>query len=795
MADVITRFKLETTQYDSKLRDAAKALADYAHGASFAGKEFDKFTKNNADAARALGNISTSATNAKDKVKELVGAYNQAANAYNALTKEQQQSDWGKALAESIQKLKGRITEAKQELYSMGDSGKSTGGIMAALKDKLTINIDALKLFNVGLQGAKAALGVAKDAFFASEASVDEWGRVMKSAEGLYEGFLNALNTGDISGYLDRMNDIVRAARAAYDEMDKLGTMKTIQSPQFSKQEAENNRMRTMLMTGRYIAPAEGSGQAAAKGLKTGDLLSPEQLRNIERHLQNGMNTIVDLTGREVKQTGKAIDAYYNSLAKQNGISQQEFRKGTSSWAEFTKRLEGAERYNAFERAHTTYDPVSGIGHRDRAVNPDAQYRGWDVFRVDKMGQNGFNDLVGLIKQQQQQQSQMYSTIGQAYRTINRAEGVTVKEIMGGGSGVGGGKSETVTPPPVSGSIDEQTMKVQELQKAWRAAADDDSRRKIKAEIEEQQYVLDRMTGKEAFDPSKMQEIKPVTVSVVPKVELPKIPDIEPLRMQIKAELDAQELKVDEQTLKTILQDSIQNKINGMNFQFAGLNEQIAKGIEVPEEKWQAILDQYNKLREQMGMEPIKINLETGNIDKVNSDAKATSKSMSQAASAISSVGSALQSIEDPSAKVMGIVAQAIATIAQSFAGALASDTTTKSNIWAFIGASAASMAAMVTAISQIHSATGYAEGGIVDGRAGGFVGGTAYSGDNIGNVRLDAGELVLNRSQQSNLANALEVGGGGGGYMPSHISGEQIWIAVNRYAKRTGKGELVTWK
>ena len=197
MADVITRFKLETTQYDSKLRDASQNLAQYARQASFAGSEFNKFTRNNADAARALGSISTSATNAKDKVRELVAAYNQAANAYNALTKEQQQSDWGQALAESVQKLKGRITEAKQELYSMGDSAKGTGGIMDVLKDKFTINIDALKLFNAGMTAAKVALDVAKDAFFASETNVDEWGRMVAATEGIYQSFLQTINNGN----------------------------------------------------------------------------------------------------------------------------------------------------------------------------------------------------------------------------------------------------------------------------------------------------------------------------------------------------------------------------------------------------------------------------------------------------------------------------------------------------------------------------------------------------------------------------------------------------------------------
>lgn len=439
MAEVITRFKLETTQYDSKLRDTAKSLSDITRMASLAGNEFGKFTQKNVEAARAFGNIATSATNGKDKVKELVSAFNAVAMSYNVLTKEQQQSDFGKALAQSMQTLKGRISEAKAEM-------NSTGGILSQLKDKFTINIDALKLFNVGLSAAKGALDVAKDAFFASEATVDEWGRIMASSESLYQGFLNALNTGDISGYLNRMGEIVQAARAAYDELDRLGTMKTIQAPEIARQEAENNRMRTMLMTGRYIAPTNGP---AAPGMKTGDLLSPEQIRNIERHLQGGMQKIVSLTQREVKQTGVAINKYYDSLAKQNGMTMDEFRKGTSNWAEFSKRMNDYQKYLDFEQKHTSSVTMqSSAGAytqqvRDNVANPYEYARKWGVFRVDKMGQNSYNDLVNLIKQQQQQASQMYSTMGQTYRTINRAEGITVKGLLNGGSGGSGGRNTT----------------------------------------------------------------------------------------------------------------------------------------------------------------------------------------------------------------------------------------------------------------------------------------------------------------------------------------------------------------
>ena len=120
--DVITRFKLETTQYDSALRNAAKGLSDYAKTASNAGKDFDKFTKDNIKAAKALGTMSVGATNAKDKVKELVGAYNEAAKAYESLSAEQKQADWAKAFAGSLTTLQQRIKDAKEELYGLGNA-------------------------------------------------------------------------------------------------------------------------------------------------------------------------------------------------------------------------------------------------------------------------------------------------------------------------------------------------------------------------------------------------------------------------------------------------------------------------------------------------------------------------------------------------------------------------------------------------------------------------------------------------------------------------------------------------
>jgi hypothetical protein len=81
---------------------------------------------------------------------------------------------------------------------------------------------------------------------------------------------------------------------------------------------------------------------------------------------------------------------------------------------------------------------------------------------------------------------------------------------------------------------------------------------------------------------------------------------------------------------------------------------------------------------------------------------------------------------------------------------------------------------------------------------------GNSFSGDNLrmpvdggqGWIGVNSGELILNKAQQNNLANALSddesrsVGGG-----TPYVQGELIYLGVNNYLKRSGRGEIVTSK
>ena len=684
MADNILKLKVESSEYDAKLKKAAEGIRHLADVAHQGGGELTGLEKAELDYVKALGEMDTKSRTAAGSVRELESSYKELKVIYDQLNEVEKADEGGKALAASLEQIKQRAQEAKAQLesasQSLSDNGQQaqqSSGLLDALASKFTLNIDALKLFDMGLSAVNMALDVAKDAFMSSEANVDEWGRVIDSSKSLYEGFLTALNTGDISGYLGRIDEIVQAARTAYNELDRLGTMKTIQAPKMSAQQTENERMRMMIQTGRYIAPVDGRKAS----MQNGQLLTPDQIKRIEQQLQGGMQKVVTLVGNEVAQTGRAIDAVYNRQAQELGMSLKEFRKGTSSMAEFDKRMAGYDQYQKWREQHTTIDLQSGRETVARG-NPFEQFAKWGTFRVD--GQR-YNDLVKLIQQRDQQAGQAYSMQSQAYRTMNRAEGVTLRQIMGGGSVGGGG-----------------------------------------------------MSGKGGS--SKGFDISSIAFDANKAGLAAAMSEEEPSEIWKAITEGAKESK---------------NSVDELTAALEALNE--AEGVTVKDTK---------------------------------KDSKELGKNWKDAGSAILAVGSAMSQIEDPAAKVIGTIAQAVATVALTFASSLKGTVTP----WDWIAAAAAGTATMISTISAIHSATGYASGGVIKGNS--------YSGDNImgmvdggGIVGLNAGEIVLNKAQTANVANELTNNQPRAMRVNGRISGHDIVLAADRSLVLEGKGHMLTWK
>lgn len=342
---------------------------------------------------------------------------------------------------------------------------------------------------------------------------------------------------------------------------------------------------------------------------------------------------------------------------------------------------------------------------------------------------------------------------------------------------LGGNNSENGIKPSTQKDLNPLQQAQKEISALTEEAltADEARRKVIKEEIadlqkqvEEYKKIQDYVTGKgAAAQVSEAKVNKPLTV--------------DEMRAKAQADLEAQNTAVDSSIFSALLKDSVKSGVDVGNL-LDSANLEIQAGIDVPDETWQAILDQYNELREQIGMEPIKLNFDTGK--KVSEDGKHVKEDWKDAAKAVQSVGTALQQIEDPGAKVAGLIGQAIANIALGFAQATAKDS--KFGIFGWIAAIAGGLGTMISTISAIKSATSgsYAEGGIVPGNS--------YSGDRL-MANVNSGELILNKAQQNTLAAELTSKDNGGGFasMP-YVTGEKIVLGINNWAKSQGKGQLV---
>lgn len=738
MADSILRLKVESSEYDNKLKRAAEGIRHLADVAHKGGGELTGLEKAELDYIKALGDMETKSRSAAGQVRELESTYKELKVIYDQLNEVEKADEGGKALAASLETLRQRTIDAKSQLDAASqslkvneDAGKENSSMLEQLAGKFTVNIDAIKLFNVGLQAAKAAIDVAKDAFFASEATVDEWGRTMQSAQGLYEGFLNAINNGDISGYLSRMDDIVKAAREAYNALDTLQTMKTIQGPGMSKQQTENERIRQMIQTGRYIAPVDGRKNAVWNGqeMKNGQPLAPEQIRILERQLQGGLQKMTGFVKNEVDQTGKAIDAYYNSLAKQNGMSLSEFKKGTSTWEEFRQKIRGYEEYKKWDtQARTEFARQGGQGNVNfDKSNPYAEYRKWGTFRVDKMGENSFNELVGLIRQRDQQSSQIYSTMAQSYRTMNRAEGITVRQIMGGG-GSGGG-SGTNAPTYQPGSLAEAEDELQKYTKQWKEAGD------------------------------------AVRDSLLPQL--------------IAAEEHVRKMKEDMAWAK----DLAMGKYSGQGDFAKGLSD--ARSV-----RFNTTLDDMVRDGKDVAKSGSMLLSDKAMAVVTKQIKEATKPQKKEEKSAVEVFGQMNQGIN----QIVGGIEGLGLTIPEELSGILGGINSMLSVLQGII-----ILVQGIAAMQEIGTFLGiFHNGGIVGRAASGMLVGTHMSGDNLrmpvfggGMIGINDGELILNKAQQGNLASQLN-GGWDNLNLTATIRGEQIRLAVNNNGKRTGRGEMV---
>lgn len=250
------------------------------------------------------------------------------------------------------------------------------------------------------------------------------------------------------------------------------------------------------------------------------------------------------------------------------------------------------------------------------------------------------------------------------------------------------------------------------------------------------------------------------------------------------AELEAQ-LAVWQQALKEATTSAGMQAAEAMIVELQAKMEAqpIALRLDLPEEEVANIMQTMQDLGDRIrsDIKPLEVKVDAKPLENTDKQVLSVGDHLDGVSKSFGAMGQAMQMLEDPSAKVAGIVMSAVANVAQSFSMALAG----AKDPWSWIAAAASGTATMVATISAIKSATAgsYAEGGVVRGGA--------FAGDAVP-IMANAGEVVLNAAQQQNLAGQLQPRDMGGDRQP-YLDCEKIWLGVSNYLKRTGKGEVVT--
>ena len=689
MADSVVRLTVNSSEYDQKLKRAAEGLTRYADECRKVGGTMEVVEKDTLEYVRALGQMDTVSRTATGKLSEMKKTFTELSVVYNKMTAEEKQSPFGQALSQSLDQLKVRINDSKTELNEVNQSLVGGGGLKDALNgvaSQFGMNIEQLTKFGGVLGATSVALKTAKDAFFASETNVDDWGRTVAASEGIYDSFLQTLNNGDFSGFLSRIGEVISKAHDAYNALDELNTRMTIINPERTRLQARATELKAIIRR---------QGADSEAGVK-----AKNDLRQIEGMLSQAFKTESQLNMNAFKAQ---VDKKLADAGIKLGKKDYDFLMRTfSSDASFMAMKRGAKGSQGSDYiAGGSYDEGSTYKYDTRNMNQKLL----DIFTDEWRKEN--SALLNAA----------FSAKGAAASTM-LSDARYLKE-GGGGSGGGSGRG---------GSIKTEQTELQKNQQTINELT--------------QEYVNISDNANEATR-ARQEEIQ-------------------------------KEIQLLEQrnNLLKLYAEQAQGKLQGGDIQTEGLGSGSFWGS-FKDMKIEGLSeDQMEKVRKGM--------------QGMNQTASESQKTFMGAASAVSAMGSALSSIKDPGVQIMGMIGQAIASIALGFAQASAKEG--KGGIWYWIAATAAGLATMIATISSIHSATGYAQGGIVKGNS--------YSGDNIyggPDAMVNAGELVLTKAQQSTLASALQGNGMQGIKVAGRIKGTDIILSIDRSLKLEGK-QLLTW-
>lgn len=843
MADVITRLKLDSGEYDNKIKRATQGLLQMEQEFRKVGGTLAILEKDQLDYVKSLGNMETVSRTARGRISELSNAYVELAVQYRRLTDEEKKGDYGKALNSSLEQLKGRLNEAKNELAEVEGEmkGASAAGVdfnsvLSSLGQRFGINSELMGALTSGTIATTAAVTAGAAAVVAATKMWadynDELNRqtnVTTVTTGLKGDDADNLTIGvralartydvDFREAINAANTLIQqfgvsgeqALSLLQDGMQgmiagdggKLLSMIQQYAPSFRDAGIEASQLVAIIQNSEGGIFTDQNMNAIVMGIRNIRLMTEQTSKalaqlgidgqDMSRKLEDGSMTIFEA----LRQVSGAIDNVGSGSQAAGEVMQSVFgRQGTMAG---TKLGEAIATLNT--NLEETKTQTGELGESFVRLN-DANIRLENTMK-EVFGMTGWEDMSNLIKTDLANTlSDVLEIVGgirdaikeigtldgfeTLAKTIDKATGgllkangqlkdiqntiAFIKGLTGGGSGGGLSEGNGQIGGGVAGLIPSGKPK------GFKVTTDKNG--KVIGATRDGQDVL-----AEYLATVNKNAPKPTTTTTTPTSRTPSVTKKETWKPIEMADL----------TLGT-------NKVNdNSDFLFGRSKQDVQQDLQRAQKAYDIAPDEWTRADARKDVTRYQKELETmngeGDLTKglmkdaythdfgkdmdvlakeLKNEQKTTQLSESEQVKQMSAMVGGIQ-------QMVGGISQLGIEIPEGFQSMLSG----LQGIMTILQA--------IQTIKAVGTVLGlFRNGGIVPHAATGLmVPGNDFSDSTP--VMVSSGELILNKAQQNAVAQGLREERGGGYDGIPYVDGEKIYLGMNNFLRRSGRGEIVT--
>ena len=329
MAESILKLKVASEEYENKLKRASEGLQKYIEGCRKVGGTLEHLDDGVLDFVKALGSMETKSTSARGKINELKKSFTDMKVEYLQMTEAEKNGDIGKALSKSLDQMKTRFRDAKdelaeinKELNDVGAEGGSKfgqfGNVLDTIGHKLGLTANATELLTSktalmysGIGAGIAIIGKATDAWTKYNAELAKQDQITVVTTGLKDDDAKRM-TDTMRALSDTYNvdfrEAINAANTLMTQFGKTGdeAMQLLKDGMQGMIQGDGPKMLAMI---KQFAPAFRDAGISAEQLiaiihnSEGGLFSDENMNAILMGIKNIRN-MTDQTAKDLANLG-----------------------------------------------------------------------------------------------------------------------------------------------------------------------------------------------------------------------------------------------------------------------------------------------------------------------------------------------------------------------------------------------------------------------------------------------------------------------------------------------------------